>query len=187
MSEPAAVLWIDSDVATNKENLRKLSELSRRKNVELVVSAQVHLEQCRQMRQWCRQNNKRYAASLMTSFLKRLQINQHEVRFGFEEAERWGEILDEHFPGPDDWRSAKLQCVKARLPEGVELPAERVPMTTDWLTALMVSEREHFAVVEDKGPEWRWLRSATPKRAMSFHEVMVWLEALPEPQPEPPA
>ncbi len=187
MRKPSAVLWIDSDVATNKENLQKLSELSRKKNVELVVSAQVHLEQCRQVRQWCRQTKKRYAASLMNSFLDRLQIKKHEVKFGFEEAERWGEILDTYFPGPDDWREAKLQCVKARLPEGAELPTDRVPMTTDWLTALMVSEREHFVVVEDKGPQWKWLRTATPRRAMSFREVVAWLEGFPEPPPEPPA
>ncbi len=185
MSEPAAVLWIDSDVAQNKENLQKLSELSRKKNVELAVSAQVHLEQCRQMRHWCRQKGKRYSASLMTSFLERLRIKTHEVRFSIGDAERWGEILDEQFPGPDDWRDAKLRCVKARLPEGIELTAERVPMTTDWLTSLMVWEKKHFTVVEDKGPQWRWLRSATPKRAMSFDEAVSWLEGFPEPQPAP--
>jgi hypothetical protein len=65
--------------------------------------------------------------------------------------------------------------VRARLPDEASVTADRVPFTTDWLVALEVERRGAFITVEDKGEEWRALREASPKRALTYAEALAWL------------
>jgi hypothetical protein len=57
-------------------------------------------------------------------------------------------------------------------------------MTTDWWIALAVeSDAAAFIAVEDKGEEWRELR--TLGRAFSYAAALKWLEAQPDPVKPP--
>lgn len=177
------VLWLDSDVARSARDCRELAKLAKRKGVKVVVSAQIHLEQCRQVRVNARKTGRLFVPSLMGSFLEQLSIHVEPVVFDQAKAERWGELLDQTHPAPDDWRDAKLRAVHGRLPKA-ELPeASGVPMTTDWLIALEVHEREDFVASNDGGEEWKLLRAMTPPRAMKLATAMAWLESLPDASP----
>jgi hypothetical protein len=172
-----ATLWIDSDVARSVPKVRQLAELAQTKGVRVVVHAQVHLEQCRQVREDAARRGRPFAPERIQSFLDQLGIEVIEARIDRTTAEAWAELIHTRFPTETAWRQAKLSTVRARLPDGTTVTADRVPFTTDWHVALEVERRRGFVAVEDRGEEWRALREASPKRALSFTEAMAWLAA----------
>lgn len=173
MSKPS--LWLDTNVAWSAKDVRELATLARKKGVRVVVHAQVHLEIWRQRNV---KDGADFDAQLVDSYLRQLGIEVFDAMLDRTAAERWGERLARRYE--KGWPDAKLSAVKARLPGGTTLPARRVPMTTDWLVALAVEDHDGFIAVEDKGEEWKGLREALPKRALSLEECHAWLQGLPD-------
>lgn len=172
-----ATLWIDSDIARSSKKVRQLAELAQSKGVKVEVHAQVHLEQCRQVREHAAKNGKPFAPELIQTFLQQVGVEVAEARLDRGTAEAWAELLHQRFPTDEAWKRAKLDTVLARLPKEAQITGDRVPFTTDWLVALEAERRGVFIAVEDKGEEWRRLRELDPKRAFSFDEAMAWLGA----------
>ena len=168
-------LWIDSDVARSAAKVRRLGELAHQKGVKVVVHAQVHLEQCRQVREHAARAGKAFSPRMMESFLDQLGIEIADATTDRATAEAWAELLHLRYPTSGAWKDAKLRAVRARLPDEATVPADRVPFTTDWLVALEVERRGAFIAVEDKGEEWHALRTASPKRALTYDEAIAWL------------
>lgn len=166
-------LWLDSSVARSPRDVRQLAEGARRAGVQVLVSAQVHLEICRQRRA---QHGSGFSPELFNGILDQLHVEVVEVRFDRAKAEAWAALLHERYGTEDAWQGAKLRSLRAALPQGCQLPAHRVPMTTDWLIALAVEEQDDYIAVADKGEEWCGLRALTPRRALSCTEAMAWLE-----------
>lgn len=170
-------LWLDTNVAWSPAKVRQLAALARRKGVRVVVHAQVHLEIWRQRHV---KDGEKFSSNLVESFLRQLGIEVFDVALDRAAAEKWGEMLARRYPTDEAWRGAKLQAVKATLPDEAVVPAHRVPMTTDWLIALAIEEHDGYIAVEDRGEEWSALRGATPKRALTFKESLAWLQDLPD-------
>ncbi len=172
------VLWLDSDIARSVRQARRLAELARAKGVRVVVSAQIHLEQCRQVRASAAKQGETFVQAKIDEFLRQTGIEVDPVTFDRFTAEVWAELLHERYSTDDAWRQAKLDSLKARIPQAVS--PDRIPMTTDWLVALEVARSGAFVAVNDQGPEWRALREASPPRAMRFEDAMKWLESEPD-------
>lgn len=180
----ADVLWLDSSVVRlGRRKLEGLAKLAQRKGVHVVVHAHVHLELCRYLRGSMRARGMEFAQSFVSTQLDQIGIFVWDASLGREDAEAWAELLDRRFPTDAAWQEAKLECVKARLPEGTRLRADGVPMTTDWLVALEVERQGARVAVGDKGLEWRALREAEPRRALSYDEAVAWLEDRPDGAP----
>lgn len=179
-----ATLWIDSDVARSVPKIRRLAELAQTKGVKVVVHAQVHLEQCRQVREHAARTGRPFSPERIASFLDQLGVEVASATLDRATAEAWAELLHVRFPTEAAWKQAKLGAVHARLPEEA-VTADRVPFTTDWLVALEVERRGEIIAVEDRGEEWRALREATPKRALAYDEAIAWLTAQGDVGPRP--
>ena len=168
----SAELWLDSNVARSQQKVRRIANLAKTKGIAVLAHAHVHLELCRQARQRMGDAfNPRFIESLLAS----LGITIADAKLDRATAEAWAAQLHARYPTDDDWKRAKLSSVRARLPDEAAVSANRVPFTTDWLVALEVQRREVFIAVEDRGEEWRVLRDATPKRALSYEEALAWL------------
>lgn len=178
-----ATLWLDSNVAFSVRKVARLAELAQKKGVRVVVHAQVHLETCRRQRVHLGET---FSQTIISSFLEQLGIEVVEARLDRAAAERWAAQLHQRYPTKEDWKQAKLRAVKARLPDGASLPAQRVPMTTDWLIALEAEAHGAVVVVEDKGEEWGALKAMTPPSALSYEEALCWLEARSQPAEQEP-
>jgi hypothetical protein len=174
----ADVLWLDSSVLRQlkRSQLRALASLAGRKGVRIVVHAHIHLELCRHLRGSMRARGEEFTPSVISTSLDQLGIAVADAMLGRAEAEAWAALLDQRHPDDAAWQEAKLESVKARLPEGTRLRLGDVPMTTDWLVALEVERQGARAAVDDKGPEWRALREAEPCRALSYTEAVQWLK-----------
>ena len=159
-------LWLDSTVARNSSQVRELAELASPRDVRLLVSAHIHLEQYRHERV---QRGDRFNLSIFNQFLERLSIDVVELRMTQDTAERWGERLADRYPTADEWAAAKARSIKAKLPSDGDVKRGHLPMTADWLVALQVEDDEQYIVTDDTGPEWEALRSSG--RAMTFEEA----------------
>jgi len=169
-------LWLDSNVARSPGKIRELFEKASPKGIRLVVPAQVYLEICRQVRE---SQGAKFSLVRFDSFLEQQGIEVIGAQLDRTTAATWAELLNRRYPTRDEWKEAKLKSVKAKLPDEAELPAERVPMTTDWWIALAVEhDADAFIAVEDKGEEWRLLREQN--RAGSFDDTLKWLETQPD-------
>lgn len=169
-------LWLDSNVARSPKDVRELVTKAHPKGIRVVVSAQVHLEICRQVRE---REGVDFSPQLIDSFLKQQGIEVIVAQLDRTTAETWAELLNGRYTTDAAWKAAKLASVKAKLPDAAVLPASRVPMTTDWWIALAVEhDADAVIAVEDKGEEWRSLREKG--RARSFSETLRWLEAQPD-------
>lgn len=168
-------LWLDTSVAWSVPSVREIAKLAQRKGVKVVVHAQVHLETCRQRREAAARDGKSFSAGRIHSFLQQLDIEVVEASFDRATAEAWAELLHERYPTGKDWQRAKLLTVKASLPAEAQVPAESVPMTTDWLMSLEAERCGAYVAVGDKGEEWGALRAMRPKRALSYEETLSWL------------
>lgn len=177
---PADVLWLDSSVIhLGGRKLDELAKLAKSKGVKVVVHAHIHLETCRRLRESKRAKGEAYSQSHVTTSLDQLGIAIADVTFDRATAEAWAESLGRRYPTSADWKRAKADSVRARLPAGATVPASEVPMTTDWLVALEIERRGDVVAVEDKGEEWQILRSADPCRAFTYDAAMTWLGARP--------
>lgn len=167
-----AVLWVDSDVARSPKKLEGLVKLAQRKGVQVVVPAQVYLERCRQMREKAGES---FSPERFDSFIDQLGVEVVAAPLDRARAGAWAELLNRRYPKASDWKRAKLNAVRARLPDEASVDGQEVPMTTDWLTALEVERAGAYVAVEDKGEEWRCLRGMSPPRALTYTEAMQWL------------
>ena len=182
------VLWLDTSVVRlGGSKLRPLADLARKKGVRVVVHAHVHLEACRYYRGSRRARGLDFTESAISTSLDQLGIKVADATLDRVAAEAWAALLDLRYPNDDAWQKAKLETVRTRLPEGVLLPANEVPMTTDWLVALEIERRDAWVAVRDNGPEWRALREAQPGRALTYPETMAWLESRADAEPPPPS
>lgn len=170
-------LWLDSSVAFSATKVRTIGELARAKEVKVVVSAHIHLEQYRKTREVAARKGDSFSVLRFRSVLATFNIEVADLHMDMLAAEAWGELLHVRYPSSDAWKAAKLACVRARLPGDTTLPGERVPMTTDWLIALEVERRGAYVAVGDQGEEWAALRAASPKRAFTYEETLAWLRA----------
>jgi hypothetical protein len=176
-------LWLDSSVLRlGAAKKRELAEKAQEKGVRLLVHPHIHLEMCRYYRESRRKQGKSFEASYVRSSLEQLRIEVATFVMDRDVAETWAERLDQRYPTDEEWQQAKQVSVRARLPEQTKIRAAEVPMTTDWLVALEVEEQGAFIAVGDKGEEWASLRSATPRRAMTYAEAIVWLSEKPQPE-----
>jgi hypothetical protein len=173
----ADVLWLDSSVVRlGPRKLAGLAELARKKGVRVVVHAHIHLELCRYLRAARRARGEAFTPSVVSTSLDQLGIAVADATLGRADAEAWAALLDLRHPDDAAWQGAKLEAVKARLPEGTRLRPGDVPMTTDWLVALEVERQGARVATGDKGPEWRALREAEPCLALTYAEAVAWLE-----------
>jgi len=172
-------LWLDTSVLRqlNACKLRELADLAREKGVRVVVHAHIHLERCRKLREQMRARGKDFSQSYVRSSLEQLGIEVAEAALDRTAAEAWALLLDQRYPTEEAWQHAKLDAVRARLPDGTRLGVDGVPMTTDWLVALEVERQGATVAVGDKGIEWRALREASPCRALSYDDTMRWLRS----------
>jgi predicted kinase len=109
-------LWIDSDVARSVPKVRQLAELALAKGVKVVIHAQVHLEQCRQVRAEAARKGRPFSQERIQAFLDQLTIEVAEAMIDRATAEAWAELIHQRFPADDAWKRAKLDAVRARLP-----------------------------------------------------------------------
>ncbi len=178
----SAELWVDSNVARSAEKVRTLARLARTKGIAVLAHAQVHLELCRQARM---RKGAAFDPTWIDSLLEGLGITIAEAKLDRAAAEAWAEQLHARYPTDGDWKRAKLSSVRASLPDDAGVSADRVPFTTDWLVALEVERRGVFIAVEDRGEEWRALREASPKRALTYDEALAWLASHQDVQAPP--
>ncbi len=170
------MLWLDSNVARSPNKIRELFEKASPKGIRIVVPAQVYLEICRQVRE---REGTKFSQELFDSFLEQKGIKVIGAQLDRATAATWAELLNRRYATSDEWKTAKLKSVKAKLPDDAVIPAERVPMTTDWWIALAVEhDADAFIAVEDKGEEWRFLRQKG--QAGSFEDTLKWLETQPD-------
>jgi hypothetical protein len=172
-------LWLDSSVVLQlkESKLRELTDLAREKGIRVVVHAHIHLEMCRNLREKMRTKGMEFSPSYVRSHLDQLRIEVAEAALDRAAAEEWALLVDQRYSTDEAWQQAKLDAVRARLPEGAHLRADRVPMTTDWLVALEIERQGAYVAVGDKGIEWRALREMNPCRALSYDDAMRWLQS----------
>ena len=175
-------LWLDTSVLRrlNASKLRALADLAKKKRVRVVVHAHIHLEYCRYLRGVRRLRKLEFTPSEVQTSLEQLEIVVAEAKLNRGTAEEWARRLDLQYPDDAAWQQAKLETVKAQLPEGSRLRLGDVPMTTDWWVALAVEDHGAFVAVEDNGKEWQTLKTVVPKRALTYAETLVWLGGLPD-------
>jgi hypothetical protein len=182
-------LWLDSSVVLGlkKSQLRELTDLAREKGIRVVVHAHIHLEMCRNLREKMRIRDMEFSPSYIQSHLDQLRIEVAEAALDRAAAEGWALLLDQRYSTEGAWLKAKLDAVRARLPEGTHLRADRMPMTTDWLVALEIERQGAYVAVCDEGIEWKALREMNPCRALSYDEAMRWLQGRVDAGPDAPS
>ena len=171
-------LWIDTNKARSADRLTGLARLARRKQVEVVIHAQVYLEARRQERV---RRGAAFNELLFDDFLLTQKIVVHDLVFDQATAATFADALHRRYPTNEAWEHAKKQTLGGELRAGFKVEPGKMPMTTDWLIALAVElDPESRIITEDGKEEWRHLREAKPKRALGWDEAVAWLETLPE-------
>ncbi|WP_437636155.1 hypothetical protein [Sorangium sp. So ce854] len=88
------------------------------------------------------------------------------------------------YPTDAAWELAKQRTLGGELRADFKVVPGKMPMTTDWLISLAVEEDAASRIItRDEGEEWRWLREAEPRRALSWDDAVTWLESLPATSP----
>lgn len=170
-------LWVDTNRARSAIKLRELGLLAQRKQVEIVVHAQVYLETRRQQRV---RLGAGFNEQMFDDFLTTAKIVVHEVVFDKPTATSFADALHRRYPTHKDWELAKQKTLGGELRADFKVEPGKMPMTTDWLIALAVElDPESRILTEDGKEEWRHLREAEPKRAFRWDEAVAWLETLP--------
>lgn len=174
-------LWIDTNCARSVIDLRDLTRLARVKGVEIAIHPQVYLERRRQRRGECTKEGKPFKAAIFDGFLSRETIVVVDFLFDQRTAAAWADELDRRYPTDEAWEGAKKATIGGQLRDDYEVLPGKVPMTADWLIALVV-ERDPVAriITNDGGEEWRALRGMQPPRALSWNGAMDWLQGLPD-------
>jgi hypothetical protein len=173
-------LWVDTNYARSVGDLRDLARLAKAKGVQIVIHPQVYLERRRQRRAECRKEGTVFSTEAFDGFLRQVKFVVPDFVFDQKTAAAWADELDGRYPTSEAWESAKKSTIGGQLRAGFEVQPGDMPMTTDWLIALVV-ERDPAAriVTRDEGEEWRALREMEPPRALSWDEAMSWLRGLP--------
>lgn len=170
-------LWLDTNKVRSALKLRDLAVLARRKQVEIVIHAQVYLETRRQGRV---KQGAAFDEQTFDSFLATQKIVVHEMVLDQPTAARFADTLHRRYPTTKDWELAKKKTLGGELRADFQVEPGKMPMTTDWLIALAVElDPESRIITDDRNEEWRHLREAEPKRAFGWDEAVAWLEALP--------
>jgi len=170
-------LWVDTNAARGVVELRKLCKLARQKQVEVVIHPQVYLERRRQMRV---ETGEQWKERLFDDFLQQQGMLVPDFTLNQVRAAAWADELYGRYPTNEDWESAKKKTLGGELRDGFQVLPGQMPMTSDWLIALMVEEDPEARVLtEDGGEEWRHLHRAAPKRALDWNETLEWLDGLP--------
>jgi hypothetical protein len=181
-------LWVDSNSARSAPRIRELARLARRKGVSVVINPQVYLERRRQMRVECASRGATFSALAFDDFLAQEGIDVPALVLDRSTAAAWADELYRRYPTSDAWELAKKATLGGQLRAGFEVLPGDMPMTTDWLIALVVeSDPSARIITHDQGEEWRALRETDPRRALSWDEAMGWLRELPAAPTAPPA
>ncbi|WP_437734783.1 hypothetical protein [Sorangium sp. So ce1335] len=176
-------LWIDTNAARNPRAIRDLCRLARSRGVEVVVHAQVYLERRRQQRAHL---GDRFLETAFDDFLTQHRIRVVDIHLDQATAARWADDLCERYPTDAAWELAKHRTLGGELSADFKIVPGKMPMTTDWLIALAVEDDAASRIItQDEGEEWRWLREAEPRRALSCDEAVTWLQSLPAAEPSP--
>ncbi|KYF90698.1 hypothetical protein BE20_45390 [Sorangium cellulosum] len=180
---PDVRLWIDTNVARSVTAIEELCSLAQSKGVEVVVHAQVYLERRRQMRT---RAGGRFSEVRFDGFLRQYGIQIIDIHLDHPTAARWADSLCYRYPTDRDWELAKQRTLGGELIADFKIIPGKMPMTTDWLIALAVEDDAASRIItHDEGEEWRRLREAEPRRALSWDEAVTWLQSLPEDGPSP--
>lgn len=170
-------LWIDTNKTRSAIKLRDLARLARRKQVEIVIHAQVYLETRRQRRV---KLGDQFDDQLFDSFLVTENIAVREMVLDQATAAAFADALHRGYPTHESWELAKKQTLGGELRADFKVEPGKMPMTTDWLIALAVElDPDSRIITEDGNEEWRYLHEAEPKRAFRWNEAVAWLETLP--------
>ncbi len=174
-------LWIDTNSARSVVELRDLARLAKAKGAQIAVHPQVYLERRRQMRAECAREGQVFSAAVFDGFLGREKIVVPDFVLDQRTAAAWADDLDGRYPTSEAWESAKKSTIGGQLRDGFQVLPGDMPMTTDWLIALVV-ERDPAAriITRDEGEEWRVLREMQPPRALTWEQAMGWLGGLPD-------
>jgi hypothetical protein len=173
-------LWVDTNAARSVQDLRALSLLAREKSVEVAIHPQVYLERRRQMQAECTRKARPFRPGIFDGFLDREQIKVRDFVLDRKTAAVWADELDRRYPTDEAWERAKKATIGGQLRAGFEVLPGDMPMTTDWLIALVVENDPGARVItNDEGEEWSALRQATPARALTWDAAIRWLEGLP--------
>jgi|SRR6185503_12846239 len=169
-------LWIDTNQARDVIKLSDLCRLAKRKEVEVVVHAQVYLERRRQQRVAL---GAEFDDLVFDGFLrKRITVFEHVLNQ--RTAAGFADVLHLRYPTDQAWELAKQRTLGGELRAAFRVEPGQMPMTTDWLIALAVeADPASRIITHDDGEEWRYLRVADPKRALRWDEAITWLEGLP--------
>jgi hypothetical protein len=179
-----ARLWLDTNVTRSSKRIAQLRSLARRKGVRLIIHPQVYLERRRQMRA---KTGPLFDPVAFDDFLKLEGIEVPEFVLDQATAATWADTLHERYPKDEAWELAKKRTLGGELRAGFSTLPGDMPMTTDWLIALVVEHDPSSWVItnENRGEEWRCLREAQPCRALRWDEAITWLNSLPDaPEPE---
>ncbi|MDI1433783.1 hypothetical protein [Polyangium sorediatum] len=168
-------LWIDTNCARSAKKLRLLLPLARKKGVTIVIHPQVYLERRRQMRV---EKGEAFSSQLFDDLLAQLGIEVSRLELDQALAAGWADTLYARYPTSGGWEEAKQRTLGGMRSLGFEVLPGDMPMTTDWLIALMVEEEvSACAITHDSGEEWKVLRES--RRLFSWSEAIAWLESLP--------
>jgi hypothetical protein len=166
-------LVLDTSVALSAKELRSLALKASAKSVDVYIPAQTYLEN---RRQELIRHGSTFNRALFDSFLGSIGIQTVSISFTHHDAIRWSERLAVRYPASDDWTKAKLRTIGGELHRALAVLPGRVPMTTDWLIALLVEDNpDWFAVTNDKGAEWDALHVASPSRVLSMADALAML------------
>ncbi|KYF65766.1 hypothetical protein [Sorangium cellulosum] len=146
-----------------------------------MVHAQVYLEMRRQRRVL---HGDGFKETLFDGLLQQLPIRVIDIHLDQPTAARWADALCRRYPTDAAWELAKHRTLGGELNADFKIAPGKMPMTTDWLIALAVEDDETSRIItHDEGEEWRRLREAEPRRALSWDEAVTWLESLPATSP----
>lgn len=174
-------LWVDANYARSVVDLRELCKLARKKGVEIIIHPQVYLERRRQTRV---EKQERWKERLFDEFLRREGMRVPDFVLDQTTAAAWADDLYRRYPTTEAWELAKKATLGGALRAGFEVLPGQMPMTTDWLIALLIEgDPDARALTEDGCEEWRHLRTAEPKRALDWTEAITWLSGLPDREP----
>lgn len=174
-------LWLDSNCARSANRLLELARLSTRKGVALAIHPQVYLERRRQMRTECTRRGTTFDALAFDDLLVQSKVSVPDFVLNQVTTAAWADELDRRYPTDDAWERAKKATLGGELRAEFNALPGAMPMTTDWLIALVVEgDPDSRIITHDTGEEWRVLRGMQPPRALAWNDAVTWLEQLPD-------
>jgi hypothetical protein len=177
-------IWLDTSVARSVKNIRALCRLARKKGVRVKIHPQVYLERRRQLRAELAAKGKVFDEGAFDDLLEREGIAVPPFTLDQHRAGIWADTLHARYPSDGEWESAKQRTLGGELAKAFAVQPGLMPMTTDWLIALVVEHEASARVItNDHGEEWLVLRDAEPRRALRWDEAIAWLEELPDAAP----